>query len=113
MESCNDAHAFVGRADEGDVVGDGEDADIFSLELNFAEYRVEAESEELHAQGVSLGAACAPGDDLGGAVASVIKQFCLVAVHGQEKRKRLASSVPIAGHDSSRDDIPGYLVEDT
>ena len=77
-ELLDDFQAFFAWADEGDVVGDGEDADMFSLELCVAEYRVEAEAEELHAQGVPLGAARLSEDDLSGSVVPVVEQLCHV-----------------------------------
>ena len=67
-QSFDDLEPFFGRADEGDVISDGEDADVFPSAIRSAEYRVEAEEEELLAQGVSLGAACLSEDDLGGAI---------------------------------------------
>ena len=79
-ELFDDLQAFCAWADESDVVGDGEDADMFFLELCFAQYRVEAEAEELHAQGVSLGAARLSEDDLSGSVVPVVEQLCHVVV---------------------------------
>ena len=54
---------------------------------------MEAEAEELHAQGVPLGAARLSGDDLGGSVVPVVEQFRFVVVHGQEEGECFTSSV--------------------